>query len=191
MVIKRCPGGESAGGGWSTSKSTCVVPAWTLTSENASFGVCASRWSHQLTSDTKRCLLFRKCYQRLCLKAVSMPAFVIGGLRGSTTTSGSCWFRDVVCKSSGLCAGFQLLGAASIQVRLLFDGGLHAMLWVCKIRKSSRAHVKIKKNLSSRLLQDYFKCNQTIDIQKAVGFCRPSTLLDHSFPELRLLFECC
>ena len=29
MVIKRCPGG--AGGGRSTSKSTCEVPAWTLT----------------------------------------------------------------------------------------------------------------------------------------------------------------
>ena len=30
MVIKRSPGGESAGGGRSTSKSTCVRPAWTL-----------------------------------------------------------------------------------------------------------------------------------------------------------------
>ena len=29
MVIKRCPGG--AGGGRSTSKSTCEVPAWTMT----------------------------------------------------------------------------------------------------------------------------------------------------------------
>ena len=31
MVIKRPPCGESAGGGRSTSKSTCVVAAWTLT----------------------------------------------------------------------------------------------------------------------------------------------------------------
>ena len=31
MVFKRSPGGESAGGGRSTSKSTCVVPAWTRT----------------------------------------------------------------------------------------------------------------------------------------------------------------
>ena len=77
-------------GGRSTSKSTCVVPAWTLTSENASFGVCASRWWHQLTSDPKRCLLFWKCLQWSCLTAVSVPAFVIGGLRGSTATSGSC-----------------------------------------------------------------------------------------------------
>ena len=30
-----------------------LVTAWALTSENASFGVCASRWSHQLTSDPK------------------------------------------------------------------------------------------------------------------------------------------
>ena len=28
MMIKRPRGGESAGGGRSTSKSTCVVPAW-------------------------------------------------------------------------------------------------------------------------------------------------------------------
>ena len=51
MVIKRSPGGESrsAGGGRSASKSTCVVPVWALTSENASFRVSASRWSHQLT----------------------------------------------------------------------------------------------------------------------------------------------
>ena len=34
MVIKRSPGGESAGGGRSASKSTCVVPALTL----AAFG---------------------------------------------------------------------------------------------------------------------------------------------------------
>ena len=31
MVIKRSPGGESAGGGRSTSKSTCAVPEWSLT----------------------------------------------------------------------------------------------------------------------------------------------------------------
>ena len=31
MVMKISRGGESAGGGRSTSKSTCVVPAWTLT----------------------------------------------------------------------------------------------------------------------------------------------------------------
>ena len=82
MVIKRSPGGESGGGGRSTSKTTCVVPAWTLTWENASFGFCASRWSHQLTSDPKRCLLFWSCP-----KAVSVPTFVIGGLWGSTATS--------------------------------------------------------------------------------------------------------
>ena len=31
MVIKRFPGGESAGDGRSTSKSTCADPAWSLT----------------------------------------------------------------------------------------------------------------------------------------------------------------
>ena len=75
-----------------TFGSDCtVVPAWTLTSENASFGVCASWWSHQLTSDPKSCLLFWKCLQCSCLKAVSVPTFVIGGLWDSTATSGSCW----------------------------------------------------------------------------------------------------
>ena len=63
MVIKWSLGGESAGGWRSTSKSTCVVPAWTLTSENASLGVSASQWRNQLTFDPKRCLLFWKCMQ--------------------------------------------------------------------------------------------------------------------------------
>ena len=43
--------------------------------------------SHQLTSDLKRCLLFRKCLRWSSLKAVSVPTSVIGGLRGSTATS--------------------------------------------------------------------------------------------------------
>ena len=99
-IFKRSPGGESADGSWSTSTSTGVVLAWTLTSENASFGVCANGWSHHLTSDPKRCLLFENaCEMVACLrgimKAVSMPSrtatlFVIGGLWGSTEISGSC-----------------------------------------------------------------------------------------------------
>ena len=44
-------------------------------------------WSHQLTSDLKRCLLFRKCLRWSSLKAVSVPTSVKEGLRGSTTTS--------------------------------------------------------------------------------------------------------
>ena len=48
-------------------------------------------WSHQLTSDLKRCLLFRKCLRWSSLKAVSVPCTSVkGGLRGSTATSGSC-----------------------------------------------------------------------------------------------------
>ena len=83
----------------STSKSwaTCVVAEWTLTSENASFGVRASPWSHQLTSDPKRCLLSWKCMQSgdslawTCLKADSVlfsraSVFVMGGLRGFVHT---------------------------------------------------------------------------------------------------------
>ena len=52
----------------------------------------SSRWSHQLTSDPKRCLVFFwKCLQWSCRKAVSVPTFVIGGLWSSTATGGSCW----------------------------------------------------------------------------------------------------
>ena len=54
------------------------------------WGLCkplASPWSHQLTSDPKRCLLFWKCLQWSCLKAVSVPTFIIGGLWGSAATS--------------------------------------------------------------------------------------------------------
>ena len=40
-------------------------------------------WSHLLTSDLKRCLLFRKCLHWSSLKAVSVPSSFIGGLRGS------------------------------------------------------------------------------------------------------------
>ena len=40
---------------------------------------------------------------------------------------------------------------ASIQVWLLFEGGLYAKSWNCKTRKSSLAHVKWKWNLTLRL----------------------------------------
>ena len=114
MMIKRSPGGESAGGGRWTLKSTCVVPSRTLTSENVYFGACASLWSHQLTSDSKISLLFWKYWQRPCLKAVSVPPFVIGGLRGSTATSGSCytfhwqpsWYESIVKRQISCAAHF-------------------------------------------------------------------------------------
>ena len=43
---------------------------------------------------------------------------------------------------------FNFFGAASIQVRLLFEGGLYAKSWVCKTRKSGLAHVESKWNLT-------------------------------------------
>ena len=49
----------------------------------------------QRTSDLKRRLLFWKCLLWFCLKAVSMPTFVWGSLRGSTAMSGS--HRVFVC----------------------------------------------------------------------------------------------
>ena len=53
-----------------------------------------------------------------------------------------------VYKGRGLCAVFPLCGAASIQVRLLFEGGLYAKFWVCKSRKSGLAHVKMKRDIT-------------------------------------------
>ena len=45
--------------------------------------------------------------------------------------------EKVVLKSSGLRAVFQLVGAASIEVRLLFEGVKYAKFCVCKSRKQS------------------------------------------------------
>ena len=61
-VIKRSAGGESQGGGRSTSKSTCVVRAWTLTSENASFW---GLWKPMIASTDlwpQICLPFRNSF---------------------------------------------------------------------------------------------------------------------------------
>ena len=51
MVIKRSPVGESAGGGRSTSKSTCVVPAWTLTAVGNRPTSSLSNFSASVNSD--------------------------------------------------------------------------------------------------------------------------------------------
>ena len=100
MVIKRSPGGEFAGGGRSTWKSTCEVPgwlhlaidqhpvcpnlapAWTLTSE-------FDRINWPLTSEMFTFWICTRVLQWSCLKAVSVSTFVLalGGLRGFTATS--------------------------------------------------------------------------------------------------------
>ena len=52
MVIKRSPGGESAGDGRSTSKSTCADPAWSLTAwfgDRPAYGM--SKLSASVNSD--------------------------------------------------------------------------------------------------------------------------------------------
>ena len=50
-MIKISPGGESAGGGRSTSKSTCVVPAWTLTAFGDRPASSMSKFSTSVNSD--------------------------------------------------------------------------------------------------------------------------------------------
>ena len=93
MVIKRSPGRQAAGGGRSTSKSTCEVPAWTLTAfgdwpaySMSKFSASVNSdlwvWSYQLTSD-----LSTRVLQWSCLKAVSVSTFVLGGLWGSNARS--------------------------------------------------------------------------------------------------------
>ena len=51
MVIKRSPGGESAGGGRSTSKSTYAVPAWSLTAFCDQPVSSMSKFSARVNSD--------------------------------------------------------------------------------------------------------------------------------------------
>ena len=51
MVIKRSPGGESAGGGRWTSKPTCAVPAWSLTAFGDRPASSMSKFSASMNSD--------------------------------------------------------------------------------------------------------------------------------------------
>ena len=44
-------------------------------------------WSYQLTSDLRDVYFFGSAVQWSCLRAVSVPMLVLGGLRGSTATS--------------------------------------------------------------------------------------------------------
>ena len=83
------------------------------------FGVvCASRWSHQLTSDprSRDVYFFWKCLQWSCLKAVSVPTFIIGGLWGSTATSGSC------CRLSAYLTNESFAGKSCVLALLLALG---------------------------------------------------------------------
>ena len=118
---------------------------------------------------------------------VSPPTFFWGGGGGGRYTTPP--YHKAVYKSHGLCAIFQLFGAASIRVRLLFEVGWYAKSRVFKTHKSSLAHVKWEWNLALRLFQNYFNCKQTVGMRKAVGF-RPTSTTPGPFFELRLLFEC-
>ena len=66
-------------------------------------------WSHQLTSDLREVYFFGyACNGRVwsLVKAVSLPSFVLGGLRGSTATSGSCCFPlSIYLQTSGVILG--------------------------------------------------------------------------------------
>ena len=119
MMIKRSPGGDPAGGGQSTSKSTCEVPAWTaLTAfgDRSMHPACpnlAPAWT--LTSEfdrinwplTPEMIPFGICTRVLqwtCLKAVLLSTFVLGVLRGFTATSDLVAVfhtsADLLCKKS-------------------------------------------------------------------------------------------
>ena len=104
MVIKRSPGGEFAGGGRSTWKSTCEVPGWLRVTAfgdqpASSTPVCPNlapartltsefdRINWPLTSEMFTFWICARVLQWSCLKAVSVSTFVLGGLRGFTATS--------------------------------------------------------------------------------------------------------
>ena len=111
MVIKWSLGGESAFGDQPASSMSKFSAAVNSGLGNGSFWIkihdamhvdqCSSIstrvWSHLLTSDLTRCLLFWKCLQRSCLKEVSVPSFVVGGLRVSTAISDSFTSSLCVC----------------------------------------------------------------------------------------------
>ena len=100
-------------------------------------------WPHT----PKRCLHFWKCFQRSCLKAVSVPAFVIEGLWGSTATSalvGQIWWnhleslnqwskctrrpwachRAVLNLTTLAAAGRNCFRTRSRVTRVIFEGGM-------------------------------------------------------------------
>ena len=70
-----------------------------------------------------------------------MILFIIYMFLSSTLIASSKYWK-VVYKNCGLRAIFQLFGAASIQVRLLFEGDLFAKFSVSNTHKSGLAHVK-------------------------------------------------
>ena len=108
MVIKRSGArelrGESAAfGDQPASSMSKYSPAWTLTSEMVHFvsksvtlsmyidaGDDLHGFDHISWPLTSEIFTFWKCLQWSYLKIVSVPLFVLGRLRGSTATSGSC-----------------------------------------------------------------------------------------------------
>ena len=117
-------------------------------------------------------------------------------------------YSKIVYKSRGLSAIFQLFGANSIQERF-YSKAAYAMFWVCKIRISGLAHVKMKEKLDMRLLENYFKFKQTFGIQVEdlvqhrrhktaffCGFCSSAAYVQLEFGEsatsirVRLLIKC-
>ena len=117
---KDLAGGESAGDGRSSSKSTCQVPAWSLTAFGDRPASGMSKFSASVNSDlgngsfwleiphaehvdrcswdmrefdrinwplTSEMFTFLNMLAMVVSEAVSVPTFVLGGLRGSTATS--------------------------------------------------------------------------------------------------------
>ena len=59
---------------------------------------------------------------------------------------------------------FNYFGVASIWVRLLFEGGLYVIFWVCKTGKSGQEQVKWKWNLTLERFRKQRFCNLTIQL---------------------------
>ena len=80
---------------------------------------------------------------------------------------------------------FQLFGAASVQVRLLFEGGIYAQFWVCKSRVKAVWHDKtctVNAKLHFVNVTKLFEnVNKHFGMQKVVEFTPQRTILGRHF----------
>ena len=89
--------------------------------------------------------------------------------------------RKVVYKSHGLCAIFNFL------VRLLFEGGLHAMFWIWKIRESSLARC----NMDSESATWLRECHKILSKCKQTFWHAKSGSIWHYMDDVGLSFSSC
>ena len=82
------------------------------------------------------------------------------------------------CIKAAACVQFfSFLMRASIQVRLLFEGGLYAMFWVCKTRESSLARrIKCMRTVKAKLDFVNHECHEIVSKRKHFGMQKAAEL---------------